>query len=178
MDDKLQAFACVVASGSFGAVLGCLFGALAGGLYWKSGRASGTILGAEVARAFARAARTELTRVQKGALIGATDGIVFLGVCGTVAGAVLVYTGHAQWEVVRPVGLIAASLVGAAAFFGALAYAILYAGVWATAWVGLGGLSGAAVGAGAGGADGLFYGSVLGFVGGAVGAALWRRFVS
>lgn len=175
MDDRLRILATVLAGGGSGAVLGGLFGGVAGSLYWKSGRAAGTALGTEVARAFARAAGRELSPGKKGALIGATDGLLFLGLFGTLVSAILAYTGHAQWEFVRPLAVALLFMMGGAILCGTVAYALLQGGIASVVWIFVGGLSGAGWGGRRYGPDGLLAGAVLGALAGVVGAGLWQR---
>src|SRR6516165_9035477 len=102
MDERLRAFAWILGSGCFGAGLGTAFGALAGTLYWRSGRTSGTRMGHHVAEAFGRIFGRELSRPAKGGLVGAVDGFLFLGAAGTAVGAAAVYCGGVPGEVLRP----------------------------------------------------------------------------
>jgi hypothetical protein len=175
MDDKLRILATVLAGTGSGAVLGGVFGGVAGSLYWQSGRAAGTALGTSVARAFARAAGSELSPGTKGALIGATDGIVFLGLFGTLASAILAYSGQAEWEQVRPMAVAVLFLMAGAMLFGLVAYSLLQGGIGSVVWVFVGGLSGGGWGGRHYGPDGLFLGAVVGALAGTLGAALWRR---
>ena len=50
MDERTRLFLCVLLSVGFFAVLGGLFGAVAGAFAWRDGRAAGTGLGLAVAR--------------------------------------------------------------------------------------------------------------------------------
>src|SRR5438128_633338 len=64
---------------------------LAGWNSWRGGSASGTGLGRKVAGALARLFDQDLTNSQRGALIGAVDGGLFLGLTGTVLGLIASY---------------------------------------------------------------------------------------
>jgi hypothetical protein len=174
MDDNLRIFAWVLLSGGFGALLGGAFGCLSGTMYWRSGRTAGTALGLGVAQSFNRAANGRLTRGQQGAIVGTADGIVFLGLVGTVAGACFAYSGKASAATLGPVALAALMLVAGATFFGLLAYAILRAGLWAVVWLFLGGVLGAMSGIWAAGILGMFGGMVAGLLLGTI-VALWTR---
>jgi hypothetical protein len=175
MDEKLHILGWIAGSGGFFAVLGSAFGALAGGLYARSGRRAGTGLGLGVAQALARAGGKELSPTAQGAIVGAVDGFLFLGVLGSLAGAVAAYSGRARLEMVRPVMLGALLLVGGAGFFGGLAYSVTRAGVR-----GLAAACGcAAVGAFAGfylaGSHGLLIGIIAGVVAGNLFSLGWRQ---
>jgi hypothetical protein len=175
MDDRVRIFASILAAGGFFGALGCAFGALAGVLTWRSGRAAGTALGFAVARAFARAAQTELSPGAMGALVGGTDGFLFLGLVGTGFGAFAAYRGQGGWEVVSPAAQAALLLAGGAVFFGLLGYALVRTGVRHMAGVCAAGLCGAIAGALLGGADGLMLGTAAGVLAGTAAALLARR---
>jgi hypothetical protein len=162
MDPGVRTFLWVVATGGFFAVLGGVFGCITGVITWKGGRAAGTFVGASVAQAFARAAGKELSRTTRGALTGGVDGFVFLGLLGTVIGAIVAWQRPQEWQTLRPLALTGLSLVGAALGFGGLAYILRQQG--RTGVLGLfgGGLSGAILGAALGGVDGLFPGILAG----------------
>jgi hypothetical protein len=129
MDDWVRPFLWTLAGGGFFALLGGAFGALTGALAWASGRAGGTALGLAVARAFDRAAGGELSRVGKGALAGAADGLVFLGVAGTLLGFVCARSGRGAWDSLVPAMLAGLRLAGGAVCFGGLAYfLVLFSG--------------------------------------------------
>ena len=174
MDERVRVFLWLLGWGCGGAVLGAAFGALAGALYWRSGRASGTRLALHVAETFGRLAGRELSPGAKGGLVGALDGFLFLGVVGTVVGAVLL-RGGAPVEVLRPALLLAMLLIAGAAFFGVLAYTLTRAGVRALAPVSLGGILGALLGQYVSGTGGLLFGSVLGLVVGNLLGLFWPR---
>jgi hypothetical protein len=124
MDERLRISVWLVSGGGLGAVLGGAFGALTGALYAQHGGSAGTRFGRGVADAFARAAEEEPSAVRRAAITGAADGVLFLGIVGTLAGAGVAIIGNAplRWLGVAALGSVA--LVGAAAFFGLLAYSI------------------------------------------------------
>ncbi len=173
MDARLRTFAWILGSGCFGAMVGIVFGALAGALYWRSGRASGTRLGLLIADAFGRFSRRPLSRTTRGSLIGAVDGLLFLGVVGTLLGVAGVASGRDLEEILRPALWLALLLVGGAIFFGTLAYTLTRAGVRALAAVGGGGILGAALGSYLAGVGGLLFGSLGGLVAGNALGLLW-----
>jgi hypothetical protein len=166
MDDRLQVFAVTLASGGFCAVLGGLFGAFTGATYWGSGKSAGTVLGLSFARAFAGG--RELSRTAYGALVGAIDGFVFLGILGAVAGAFLTYRHPGDGGPLGPAALGLTMLVGLAVLFGALAYAAVRAGVYAIVGIFAGGLTGGLLGAWAGARIGTYRAGYFGWLIGAV----------
>jgi hypothetical protein len=174
VDDKLRIFAWIAGSGAFFGLLGGLFGALTGALYWQTGKASGTALGLRVAEAFARISGRELSHRTKGALVGAVDGFLFLGMLGAIAGAAAGFSGRLTPQAIGPIALGAVGLVGGAAFFGLLAYTMTRTGVLGLAGVCMGGVAGAALGYFLGGRPGLLAGLIVGVVTGNLGM-LWIR---
>jgi hypothetical protein len=164
MDERHRiAFGLVGGAGFFG-LLGACFGAVVGGLTWREGRAAGTGLGLAVARAYDRAARTELPRGLKGMIVGAVDGFTFLGVVGLLLSAVAAVYGRLSWEWLYPIGKLLLGLMFGALFFGALAYGMVRGGFRAVAAVFVGGVLGALAGAGLRGADGMLPGTIAGIV--------------
>jgi hypothetical protein len=170
MDDRLRVFAVVLGSGGFCAVLGGLFGALTGATYWGSGKAAGTVVGLTVARALAGG--RELSRKAHGAIVGAIDGIVFLGVVGSLAGAFLAHGRHDEGEFLGPAAAGLAFLVALAALFGTLAYAAVRAGVYAVVGIFAGGLTGGLLGAWAAAWVGTYRAGLFGWLIGAVAGVL------
>jgi hypothetical protein len=162
VDERVRTFLVVAGCGGFLGLLGALFGAITGALYWRSGKASGTAWGLRVADAFARAAQRQLEPGVRGALVGAVDGFLFLGLVGTAAGAVLASLGLVRAEVLGPLAVGALLLTAAAVAFGTLAYGFARAGVWAVPAVFAGGVTGAVVGAWLSGWAGLLFGCVAG----------------
>ncbi|HZY89060.1 MAG TPA: hypothetical protein VFE78_29830 [Gemmataceae bacterium] len=170
MDDRLRVFAVVLGSGGFCAVLGGLFGALTGATYWGSSKAAGTVVGLTVARALAGG--RELSRKAHGAIVGAIDGIVFLGVVGSLAGAFLAHGRHDEGEFLGPAAAGLAFLVALAALFGTLAYAAVRAGVYAVVGIFAGGLTGGLLGAWAAAWVGTYRAGLFGWLIGAVAGVL------
>src|SRR5438552_974629 len=164
MDERTRLFLWVLAGGGSFSFLGASFGALTGAMTWKNGRAGGTALGFAVARAFARAAGAELPPVRKGALVGGTDGLVFLGLIGTVIGFIAGARHPSEWATLRPLLFGATLLVAGAAFFGVLAYAIVAGGVRAIAALFVGAILGALIGHAFGALSGLLIGAISGAV--------------
>ncbi len=144
MDDRLRVFAVVLGSGGFCAVLGGAFGAVTGATYWGSGKAAGTVFGLSVARALAGG--RELSRKAHGAIVGAIDGALFLGLLGAAAGAFLAHARHDEGGYLALAAAGLAFLVALAVLFGALAYAVVRAGVYAVVGLFAGGLSGGLLG--------------------------------
>jgi hypothetical protein len=177
MEGQLRVFAWLVAGGAFFALLGGAFGALSGATYWRSGRSSGTVFGLTVARAFARASGGELSRGAQGALVGAVDGIVFLGLIGTAVGAFLASRGgRADGALVAAAAGAVVALAGSAALFGLLAYGMIRVGVWSVAAVFVAGTLGAAGGAYLAGLPGLLLGAVGGLFLGTTFGLLTQRY--
>jgi hypothetical protein len=132
MDDRLRIFLWILGGGGTFGLLGSVFGGLAGFLAWRSGRAAGTTLGLGVARAFARAARREHSPGQQGAIVGAVDGLLFLGVLGGLFGLWGAFRGDPPWQILAPAAVFAV-LMAAAVFFGVLAYGAIRVRGWALA---------------------------------------------
>ncbi len=124
MDERLRISLWIVCGGGLGTVLGGAFGALAGALYAQHGGSAGTRFGRSVADAFARNAEEEPSLVRQAAITGAADGVLFLGIVGTLAGAgvAILSNAHPRWLGVA--ALSSALLVGGAALFGTMAYAL------------------------------------------------------
>lgn len=176
MDENLRILVWIAGSGGFFAVLGSAFGALAGALYSASGRSAGTGLGHRLADAVARARGQDLSITARGGIVGAVDGFLFLGVLGSLAGAVAVSTGKVKTEMVGPVLLGSLLLVGGAAFFGSLAYTITRAGIRALAVACGAAALGAFVGLFLAGTPGLLAGCITGVVLGNLGSLCWHHY--
>lgn len=125
MDDRLRICLWMVGGGALGAVLGGIFGALTAVLYARNGGAAGTGLARRVAEAFLDTALHPPSDTSRAALVGAVDGLFFLGILGLFAGALLGISGRSVYEFV-PLIFGSALLVGAAAIFGTVAYALTY----------------------------------------------------
>jgi hypothetical protein len=166
MDERTRLFLCVLANVGFFAVLAGLFGALTGVITWRSGRATGTLLGLSVARAFARLAERDLSKTAWGALVGGSDGIVFGAGIGTLVGLIAGWYGRAEWNTLRPILLASMLLVGAAILFGLAALGLTVAGTRAVLGLFIGSMAGAIEGILIGGADGLVLGVLTGAIAG------------
>jgi hypothetical protein len=144
MDERVRISLWLVGGGGLGALLGGAFGALTGALYWNSGRSAGTRFGHAVADSFARAAGREPSRLRRGAIVGAADGVLFLGALGILAGglgAAGPSGGSVRW--LASVMLTGLLLVIGGVFFGLLAYALVRNGTWAVVAMFAGGVLGA-----------------------------------
>ena len=164
MDERLRISVWLVSGGGLGAVLGGAFGALTGALYAQHGGSAGTRFGRGVADAFARAAEEEPSAVRRAAITGAADGVLFLGIIGTLTGVGVAIIGHAPLRWLGAAALGSAFLVGAAAFFGILAYVMAHNGVRAVVYVFAGGLFGSSVARVLLGADRCLLGTIPGLV--------------
>lgn len=174
MDERTVLFLGVLGSVGFFAVVAGLFGALSGALSWRDGRASGTVLGLSVARAFSRAAENKLSTTTLGALVGGTDGCVFGALVGTLVG----WCTRAEWQTLRPIFLTSVLLVVAAILFGLAAVGLRITGTKAIVGLFVGGLAGALEGFHIRALDGLIVGTLLGGVCGALVFTLtfrWRK---
>jgi hypothetical protein len=167
VDEQLQSFARVLAAGGFFALLGAVFGGLVGYLSWKRGRPAGSAAGLAAARALARAAGRDNTPGTTGIVVGATDGLLFLGLAGTALG-LLAARGHIEWTVPGRVAFGLLVLAGGAVFFGGLAFGIIYSGTRGVAGVFAGGMLGAVSGALLGRSDGIVIGAVSGVFAGTI----------
>jgi hypothetical protein len=169
MDEQLRISLWIVSGGGLGAVLGGAFGGLAGMLHARSGHSAGTGFGRRVAATFARTAEHETSFSRHGAIAGAADGVLFLGTIGALLGALVGSVGKLdpRWLGMAALGSIL--LVGAAAFFGILAYALARNGMRAAFYVFGGGLLGSFLVAQFLGANLSPVGTLIGFV---VGLAL------
>jgi len=175
MDEIGRNMACIVGCGGFGAALGAAFGAVTGAVYWGGGRAAGTAVGLRVAAAFEEAG-SELSRRQRGALVGATDGFLFLGFVGTALGLTFAYTGGPDAALLVPLAVGGVLLAVAAVVFGVLAYAVVRNGVWAVIGLFLGGIAGAFTAALLLGADRLLWGVVPGLIAGTAASFLLPKY--
>jgi hypothetical protein len=173
MDDRARLFFLVLAGGLGFGVLGAAFGAVTGAVSWKNGRAAGTALGLGVARAFARLSEDEFSPAWKGALVGGTDGLAFLGVVGTAIGYLAGREG-VGWRVLPTAFLAAVLLAAGAIALGLLAYVLLAGGSRAVAGLFVGGALGAVGGLAVARLDGLVVGAVAGAAVGALAVTGWR----
>jgi hypothetical protein len=174
MDERTRLFLCVLASVGFFGVLGGLFGAITGAIAWRGGRPAGTGLGLAVARAFTRLADEPMSPGRCGALVGATDGILFGALLGTVFGLLAGWRGSAEWQTLRPIVLAAILLAAGALLFGGTAFALAAGGRRSVLGLFVVGILGALTGFMLAGADGLIAGAVAGALAGTA-AGLLRR---
>jgi hypothetical protein len=168
MDERTRLFLCVLASAGFFSVLGGLFGALAGVVTWRDGRAAGTSLGMSVARAFARVSEQSMSPGTLAAIVGGTDGAIFGAFLGCVFGLVAGWHGQAEWQTLRPILLGSMLLVGAAILFGLMAVGLTAAGTRCLLGLFIGGVAGAFDGFQIGQTDGLILGMFAGGVSGTI----------
>jgi hypothetical protein len=175
MDETSHRLFWILGGGGFGAALGGVFGAAAGATYWSSGRTAGTAFGQRVATAFDNAGEQELSRTTRGAIVGATDGFLFLGVVGIMVGVFFASVGQANEALFIPLVITSSILALAAAFFGMLAYAMVRNGVWAVIGLFFGALTGAILSALALGVDRFLLGVVPGMAVGTLASFLLRR---
>ncbi len=168
MDDRLHLFLWTLAGAFAFALVGGLFGALAGWMCWRNGSASGSIAGRRLADALARLLPREPSALRKAALIGAADGALFLGLVGTLIGLVAAQTGAAPADWLVPAFLVLLPLTAAATLFGLLAYGLEGLRVQAVLSVFVGGMGGALLTAGYAGAAHAVPGAVAGIFLGAL----------
>jgi hypothetical protein len=175
VNEQLQTFARVLAAGGFFGLLGAAFGGLVGHLSWKRGRPAGSAAGLAVARAMARVSSRESSPGSTGTLVGAIDGLIFLGLLGTACGLLAAH-GQFAWSSLSRAAFAFLIITGGAVFFGGLALGITYAGTRAVAGVFAGGMLGAASGALLGRGDGIVIGAITGvLVGTLTGVAIRSR---
>src|SRR5262249_13051311 len=111
------------------AVIGALFGAVTGAMTRMDGRAAGGRLGQIVARELARRSEHEYSDVALGAVVGAADGALFLGIIRFLVGRVLAARDPAPpWRILRQLGAGLGALAVAAVGFGMLAYFLQWYG--------------------------------------------------
>lgn len=164
MDERLRICLWMVSGGALGAFLGGVFGGLTAALFARSGHAAGTGLARRIADSFAQTAERKPSLLRRAIFIGATDGLVFLGIFGLVAGTLMGMIHRPTHEWLQP-ALFGVVLIGGAIFFGLLAYA-MSCGVRTVGSVIGGGLLGASLVSWRYGVDRLLLGVVLGFLGG------------
>lgn len=177
MDDRWRIYLWIIGSGGFGAILGTVFGALSGAIYWSSGRTSGTSLGIRLVQSFRRAGQDDLSHTKQGALVGAVDGFVFLGVLGSLAGWFFVWRGWTPGFVLGTVGVTLLGLAAGAAAFGMLGYTLILTGIRGISLVCLGSLSGAILGFRLAALSGLMLGLGIGFMIGTILGLVWLAYV-
>jgi len=175
MDDRLDIFLWTLAGAFSFALLGGLFGGLAGWLSARHGSTSGTLLGRKAADAVARLLERELTEAGRAALVGGADGALFLGLIGTLIGLVAGHRGEAPAAWLVPGFAILLLLVVGAVFFGLLAYGLVRLSVGSVLGVFLGGIGGALGSAYTVGAAHIVPGAVAGILLGALVSCLLPR---
>lgn len=166
--NELSAVLWTVGGAASFSVVGGAFGAVAGGLSWRNGNASGSLIGTKVARAIRKILDRELTPTQEGSIIGGADGAFFLGLIGALVGLIVHFTGGEPSEWLLPAFLILISLLTGALLFGLLAYGMLRLRVHSIFTVCLGGLIGATVTAWKFGPSHIVPGAVAGIFSGAL----------
>src|SRR6266542_935634 len=175
MDNRLALLLWTLAGAFSFALLGGLFGGLAGWLSWRNGNASGSIVGRRVADALARLMEDEPSDGQKAALTGAADGVFFLGLIGTLIGLIAGHRDEPPADWLLPAFGILVLLLAGAVVFGALAYRMVSLRVPAVLGFFAGGMSGALVAAFEWGVEHIVPGAVIGIlVGALIGLALPR----
>lgn len=175
MDDRFSIFAWTLAGAFSFALLGGVFGGLAAWLSWRNGNASGSRMGRKVADAVARLFENELSAGGRGAIVGAADGALFLGLVGTLIGLIAWHRGQppASWVVPAFVWLFL--LIGGAVFFGLLACGLIHLSVPGIAGAFVGGIGGALLTARYIGVAHIVPGAVAGLVVGALAIFLLPR---
>ncbi len=176
MDERLRISVWIVSGGGLGVVLGGAFGGLAGMLHARSGHSAGTGFGRRVADAFARTAERKPSLLRYGAITGAADGVLFLGLLGAVLGALVASVGNADPRWLGLAALGSVLLVLAAAFFGVLGYALAHNGIRAVFYVFGGGLVGSFLVGEFFGAYFCPLGALFGFLVGLILSFLTRRY--
>jgi hypothetical protein len=175
MDDSLVVFGWTLGGAVAFGLLGLLFGGFVGWFNGASGRASGTILGRKVAAALSRLSEREMNDVQRGALIGAVDGAIFMGAVGLLVGLIAGWRGQAPAAWLLPLFQITMLLMALAIGFGLLALGILRLRLRAIVPLFVCSIAGGLLAAGYFGIQHIVPGSVIGLVAGLVLALLLPR---
>lgn len=177
MDERLACFLSAVLGLLVMMPMGAAFGAIAGAAVRASGRSAGGFVGLEAVRALERIRGAPFTPIVAGALVGAFDGAVFLGIAGALVAGGLTFLGMGEVRVLLRLASTVGGLAVTACGLGTIAYGLVRAGwrsvgvVFATAVVG--GLIGIFLTV----QDGYFLGAALGAGLGAVLASMsgWLR---
>jgi hypothetical protein len=172
MEERQTLFLWALVSGGFGAALGTAFGATVGAITWRDGRVAGTFIGFGLARAYERAVRCELAAATKGAVVGGTDGAVFLGTVGILVGALVAWRVPRAADVLVPTAVVMVLLLALGSLFGSIAFALVRTGTRAVVPIFFAAMFGAGIGVYCGRLNGLFIGLVLGLVAGTAVAVL------
>lgn len=164
MNAELHAVTWTVGGAASFSLIGGLFGALAGGLSWRNGNATGSFIGTRLARAIQRVVERDLTPTQKGIIVGAADGAVFLGIVGILVGLIAHFSGEEPSRWLWPTFLLVMALLSGAVLFGLLAYGILHLKVHSIFTISVGGLIGGSITALNMGAEHIVPGAVAGMI--------------
>src|SRR5262245_9079503 len=168
MDDRLSLLLWTLAGAFAFALVGGLFGGLAGWLSWRNGNACGSIVGRRMADALAQLMKDEPTEAQRAVLVGASDGVLFLGLIGTLLGLLASQRDQPPADWLLPAVSILVLLAAGAALFGALAYGLVSLRLRAVLGFFVGGMSGALVAASQWGVAHIVPGAAVGILVGAL----------
>jgi hypothetical protein len=173
VDAQFQLFLWMLGGGGLLGVIGLLFGALTGLLTHRDGRFAGGIIGQKVLQAIVRVSERPPSPAARAAIVGAAEGLCFLGLVGLVLGGLV---GHyATAGVILWIALGAVLLPLSAALFGILAYGLSQAGTRILGLFCCGGLIGAFTGAKLGATDGILIGTAVGALTGLLLGLIARR---
>ncbi len=175
VDERLRLFLWLLGSGGLLGVVGLFFGALTGILTHRDGRFGGGIIGQKVLQAILRVSDRPLSPAARAAIVGAAEGMCFLGLVGLVLGAVLGQVATIGIDVILWLALGAVLLPVSAVLFGMLAYGLTRAGTRILGLFCVGGLIGAFTGARVGAADGILIGTAAGALTGFLLGVIARR---
>ena len=168
MDDRLSLLLWTLGGAFSFALIGGVFGGLAGWLSWRGGNASGSIVGRRVANALARLMEGEPTEGQRAVLTGAADGALFLGLIGTLIGLLAGQHDQPPSTWLLPAFGSLVLLSAGAVLFGALACGLVSLRLRAVLGFFVGGLSGALFAAFEWGVEHIVPGAAVGIVVGAL----------
>lgn len=168
MNDRLGVFLWTFGGGLAFAVVGAAFGGLTGGVNARHGRTGGTVIGRRIARAIEGLFRRPLSEFQRGVLVGATDGAIFLGLVGIVLGLIADRADYDPEAWLVPIFLILVGAAVLAAIFGMIAFGMSSRGWQSLGGVVFGGLAGMLVAILCIGRDHLVPSAVCGMVLGAI----------
>jgi MFS family permease len=174
-DDRLILVFWVIGGAAFLAIIGALFGGLAGFMARLDGREPGGIVGWHVLRAVERGLHRKLPSPHAGVLVGAFDGAAFLGAIGAILGLL---AAKAEWFSNRVLlaSLFGIAIVaGLAVVFGLAAYLFSRGGVVVFGTACAGGVAGIYLGAMLAEAGGILIGGGLGLLAGFAIAWLGQR---
>lgn len=175
MDKTTLLFAWTLGGGLAFALLGALFGGLSGWLNWRAGYAGGTKLGHRIADALSHLFHQDLSPIQRGALIGAADGGMFLGMLGTILGLIAARFTAEPRDWIVPLFSTTLLLICGTLVFGFLALGMVRLRWSAILGLFAGGMAGAFLTARYVGVSHIVPGAVAGVIVGVLVAALWPR---